>query len=140
MSGLILATANDEILIFVYHSVQRLEEKNWWNKILNYNSWSFCTQVPMVYWGRYLALTLETRVQFPAQYFLFFSTFTLFCPFLEILKGQKRGAYTARPHGTRPHGTLFSQIHYFGLSGKISEIHYFSSSLLTSRYTISRNV
>ena len=51
-------------------------------------------QVLMVYWGRYLAFTLETRVQFPAQYFLFFSTFTLFCPFLEILKGQKRGAYT----------------------------------------------
>ena len=94
VSGLILATANDEILIFVYHSVQRLEEKNWWNKILNYNSLSFNSQVLMVYWGRYLALTLETRVQFPAQYFLFFSTFTLFCPFLEIFKGQKRGAYT----------------------------------------------
>ena len=47
---------------------------------------------------------------------------------------------TARPHGTRPHGTLFSQIHYFGLGTKISKIHCFLSSLITSRYTISRNV
>ena len=48
--------------------------------------------------------------------------------------------FTARPHGTRPHGTLFSQIHYFGLGTKISKIHCFLSSFITSRYTISKNV
>ena len=57
-------------------------------------------------------------------------------------KPQEKSTFraTARPHGTRPHGTLFLQIHYFGLGTKISEIHCFLSSLLTSRYSISRNV
>ena len=69
-------------------------KKKMWNETLNHNSLSSNCKVMAVYWGRYLAFTLETRVQFPIKYFLFFSTFTLFCPFLEIFKGQKRGAYT----------------------------------------------